>query len=259
MKKYILILLTLFVVTVGSLAETKKYDFNLTQNIKGKLILNFDKGRIDVEIDNERHLVSKYKCKNDDNCLEDFTGFSPYVKNVIFVDYNFDGYVDFGVLRGTGYMGVNEYRDYYFYNPNTKQYNIQIKIECNLDVYSKENKILKSWEKSSQSFGSKIYMVNKFGDIFLALSAIGKWSANEEEGMIYTYDSNAKVNANRAYYYDKPKGKKSKIYLVKGDHVKVLDLIKDNKKMWTKVAYKGKHKTYRGWVKFTDLTFKRLK
>ena len=264
MTRFAWMFLILVIVVVESSGDIKSYDFNLIDDVPSKVILDFDKQNLIVEQGKKKQLLAHFtqieeEDQEDERKLNDFTEFLPEIHNVIFVDYNFDGYIDIGVLMYTGYSGNNAYRDYYFYNPITKTYSLQIKQACNLEIYSKEDRVLIGWEKSGLSAYRNVYIINKYGDAFLALCGVGRWSKNEEEGMVYTYDSNVKVNVDRAYYYDEPEGKKSKIYVVKGDHVDVLDLLEEKEKIWIKVAYKAKRKTYKGWVKFTDLAFEKLK
>ncbi len=256
MKRHILPILA--GATVCAFANVKSYDFSLTESTPGKVVLDFDKQNLAVELKDNKQLLAHFT-DSDEADLNDFTEFMSTLQNVIFADYNFDGYTDIGVLMGTGYSGTNEYRDYYFYDPDTQKYILQIKNACNLEIFSKKHRMFLAWEKSGSSAYSETYMIDKHGNAFLVLSAVGTWSQNKKREMVYTYDANATVSVDRAYYYDVPGGRKSRVYVVKGDHVEVLDVLKEKGDVWVKVGYKTRRKIYKGWINSTNLRFEELR
>jgi len=242
----------------GQKENVLSYDFTLAEGMPGRVVMDIAQQKIVVEIDGGKNVLAQFTEESEDE-LRDFKTFLPSLHNIVFADYNFDGYTDIAILMEIGNSGVNEFRDYYFYDPVTQKYVLQIAKACNLEIVSKKSRMLEASMKSGLSYDKEIYMINKRGEAFLALRAVGKWPENEEGDMVFTYVSNVKVKVNRAYFYAKPGMKRSKVYVVKGDSVNVLDLMMHKGKMWVKVAYKGKSKTYSGWVKFTDLVFEKLK
>ncbi len=246
-------------------AAVKEYDFNLTEGMPAHIVMDFEKQNLRVTVATEQALFEHFEEPPEDlqeepRVLEDFTAFSSSLENVIFKDNNFDGYRDFGLLMGIGYSGENEYRDYYFYNPVTKQYRLEIKHACNLEIFSKRDRMLRTAERSGGTFYHDFYRIDTHGHAVLVVSGTGTWSKNEEEGMVYDYRSNVTVRVNRAFFYTHAGGKRTKVYVIKKDPVTVLDFAFDTKKrLWVKIAYKAKRKTYSGWVKSTDLHFNRLK
>jgi len=180
------------------------------------------------------------------------------LEDITFADLNFDGYTDIGVLVGIGYGGVNTCRDYFFYVPRTKQYIRQIDMACNLEIYSSKNRLLATAAKDGPSQESDIYKIDSMGKAHRIINSTGYWPQNEEGDMIYRYTSDARVKVPKAYFYAKPGRQRSNVYIIKGDKVSLLDLVKKRGEVWVKVAYKSTKKTYRQWVRFSDLSFRDL-
>ena len=256
----------LWVMVAGvCVANVKQYDFTLRQGVPAQVRLDFEKQNLSVTVGKRTILLEHFKMPREDSqvqerVLEDFSDAFPDIKTVIFNDYNFDGYNDIGILMGIGNSGENAYRDYYFYNPATKTYRLQIQHACNLDIFSKQESMLRSVERSGTSYYRSFYRIDAYGKALLVLQGVGEWSHNEEEGLVYTYRPSVTVGVKRAYFYAQPGKRRTKVYIVKKDRVTVLDVaLATNQSVWVKVAYRAKARTYRGWVKARELHLEQIK
>lgn len=82
-------------------------------------------------------------------------------KFIVNQDANFDGYNDIGVFSETGYGGVNNYYDYYIYNPKTGKYDKSTTLigvsNPNIDTVNKQ--IISSY-RSGPNWYQKTYKFN---------------------------------------------------------------------------------------------------
>ena len=255
MKRLGMVLVLSMMVQGGSwslFAPTARYSFELTPHKRGKVLMDFKQQKIVVDIQGRRTLLPE----TSDEFMDYRENFG--LEDVTFADLNFDGYTDIGVLVGIGYGGVNVCRDYFFYAPRTKRYVRQIDIACNLDIYSRKNRLLATMAKDGPSQESDIYWIDPMGAAHHIIKSTGHWPQNEEGDMIFRYTSDAHVKVPKTYFYAKPGGKRSKVYIIKGDRVSLLGLTVVQGETWVKVAYKSTKKTYRQWVRFSDLSFRDL-
>ena len=233
------------------------YDFHLTQGMSGKVIMDFDQQKIVTDIEGKRTVMAAFSDEDEDE-LTDFRNVVSSMENVVFGDINFDGYTDIGVLMSIGYGGVNTFRDYYLYHPRKGQYIKGIHRASNLKISSQKYRLLTALMKSGPSYDRDMYRVGDKGEVLKILSEEGHWS-EKKNGMIYAYTSKANVALQKVYFYTAPGIPKGKVYVIKNDRVAVEALSEHKGELWVKVAYKGKKKTYRGWVRWSDLRFGELK
>ncbi len=255
MKRLGIVLVLSMMVQGGSgslFAPTARYSFEPAPHKHGKVLMDFKHQKIVVDIQGRRAFLPK----TSDEFMDYRENFG--LEDVTFADLNFDGYADIGVLMGIGYGGVNVCRDYFFYAPQTKRYTRQIDIACNLEIYSSKSRLLATMAKDGPSQESDIYWIDPMGAAHHIIKSTGHWPQNEEGDMIFRYTSDARVKASKAYFYAKPGGKRSKVYIIKGDKVSLLNMALHQGETWVKVAYRSKKKTYRQWVRFSDLSFRDL-
>jgi hypothetical protein len=82
-------------------------------------------------------------------------------------DVNFDGYIDVGIFASTGYAGVNNYYDFYIYNPDTGSFekNLTLVGISNPQIDIAKRTIISSyrsgpqWYKKSYVLEGKTYIV----------------------------------------------------------------------------------------------------
>lgn len=228
------------------------YPFVLKRHTKGKVVTDFKQQKIVVTIKGRRMLLPG----TSDAFMDYREEFG--LESVTFADLNFDGYTDIGVLVGIGYGGVNEYRDYFFYVPGTKRYTRQITYASNLTVLDRKSRLLTTQARNGLNQGWDIYRIDSRGGAHRIISILGYWPDSGEGDMLYRYTSDARVKVPRAYFYAKPGHRRSRTYIIKGDKVSLLDLVIEGGKAWVKVAYKSTKKTYRQWMRFSDLSFRDL-
>lgn len=77
-------------------------------------------------------------------------------------DVNFDGYIDVGVFTMTGYAGVNNYYEFYIYNPETGSYELNSTLPTisNPSVDIAHRTVISSY-RSGPVWYSQSYVFNK--------------------------------------------------------------------------------------------------
>ncbi len=254
MKKLLIICLLINIVFADSF-EMNRLDgiaFNFTKNQKAHIWVK--RNEVFVVINKKLKIKLQNFPKLDDGMMEIL-----HADIFIFDDFNFDGYSDIAVLSGGGYAGVNIFRNYYFYNRKEKTYEILLWGISNLKI-DKKSKELYSVTKTSGNLFTYRYFKIKNGKPYLYLKEENNLNIGIE--LITEYNSRGKkiksyydpsytdIKTNKAYFYDKPNGKKLKSYLIKDDRVKILKIEED----WIKVEYKAKRKTFRKWIKLEEVT-----
>lgn len=83
-------------------------------------------------------------------------------KFLIDQDVNFDGYIDVGVFTMTGYAGVNNYYEFYIYNPETGSYELNSTLPTisNPSVDIAHRTVISSY-RSGPVWYSQSYVFNK--------------------------------------------------------------------------------------------------
>ena len=175
---------------------------------------------------------------------------------IVIDDYNFDGYNDIGIANAVGYGGVNIFRNYYFYEPKDKSFHNYLKDVGTLEI---EGKTLSSTVKSGPFYYQVQYEIidNKpykklekkllfdilgISDIVQQFDTKGKVIKNYFDPEYLT------ILSEKAYFYNKPKdSEKTKVYVIKGDKVKVIDT--EESYSWVKIEYKSKKRVYKKWIK----------
>ena len=193
---------------------------------------------------------------------EDFEGLKHLLnfmdeKDLITIgDYNFDGYNDIGIVHSVGYMGVNIFADYHFYDPKNRSYKRYLESVSNLKI---DGKSLLSRMRSGPYHYWSIYKIkNKkpykeaeaqiIGEIF---DAITKFNSQGKVVKSYYEPTHLTITAKRAYLYSQAdEDSKTKAYIIKGDKVKILDY--GSASAMVRVEYKGKKKRYERWIKLED-------
>jgi len=290
-----------------------QFAFDLTKEKHASLYADFDKQVFWVHLDGEKIPLTHV---NEE--VMDYTVVNESLKNVVFGDYNFDGYTDIAILAGVGYGGLNACRQYYFYDAKKNDFIPYSYLICNLES-NRISKLLHGSMKSSATYYHSYHMIGEDGmpyKIIDAESTIGEdkmlthyqvtelhtkkkyllYLAPKEKSLdisvlptmrlrvldVFTATSKeawvnilvrecpdikgwvpfsvlhfaaietkkiASVYTDKTYFYDKPYGKRSHIYIVEGDNVIVLKTEDE----WLKVVYKGKKKDFTGWVKREDI------
>ena len=66
---------------------------------------------------------------------------------------------------------------------------------------------------------------------------------------------NLEINSKKAYFFDENL-KKTRSYVINGDKVKVVNLIKENNLIYVNVEFQTKNKLTKGYIKLEDFLYK---
>jgi len=247
MKTLLLWMVCIHMLFTPSKSE-EAYVFNRGGELSEKLTLDWEHHKAIVTIDDKNTTL--------DNISKDcvFAWNEEGKVDVIFKDFNFDGYTDIAITFSLGDMGYNGCYDYYFYDLKDKKFHKSIAHISNLEIVKKEH-ILRAYWKDGLAYFYKYYQIDTEGKPFLFLRA--KNHISEKGLSSIVYESLAvKVKVKRTYFYDECDGDRLNRYLIKGDRVQVLDMESTiDGKYCIKVSYQGKKKIYRGLIKLSDLVF----
>ena len=168
-------------------------------------------------------------------------------------DLNFDGYKDIAISSGdVGYGGVNNYKDYFFYDPSQKLFYLAGKHINNLQL---QNKQLVSYTKDGPFLyesiydiqNKKLYKLSTSVDFGLLKQTTLFDTKGNQISKMFT-PSTLKITTQKAYFYKQAdESTKTKIYIIKNDTVKVLDY--DPFGGWIKIEYQSPKKTFVAWIK----------
>ena len=190
-------------------------------------------------------------------------------------DFNFDGALDVAILSGNGYGGVNLFYDVFLWN-KAKQNLQALKIPMSNPSLAVKRREVTSSERSGPKWYATTYRVSK-GTLYPAAEwqmvgtdgAFGFYTFKNPAGKVIGHkvvgdesstqaaekqaDATAKIAAEKATLYDQPKASaKTKMYVVKGDSVTLLDWRADEQgdfgAGWFLARYTGK-KTLEKWIK----------
>jgi len=244
-----------FMVAFHTQSMAIEYTFLLQKGVEVKIHANWDKNILEIQTKSKHIRLEKLP--------ESLATFAKDTqrewKLFTFEDINFDGYTDIGVMAGYGYGGVNIYRDYYMYLPKKEHYEKVFSYVEELIVHTKE-KLLESRMKSGMEFFFEYYRIDKEGKPYRIIKGNSFWLEDEESEMQNKYETKViHVAKDRSYFYNDMGIHKTKLYIVKGDSVTMQALEADEKGVyWVYVAYEGKDKIFRKWVKMSDLAFTEL-
>jgi|GEM_PF-4799359 len=172
-------------------------------------------------------------------------------------DFNFDGNADIALSSGSiGYGGVNDYKNYYFYNPRTHRFELAGKEINRLQIEGKE---LLSYTKDGpftyqERYGiaaGKLYKKSETLDVGFLTRTVRFNPEGKVRKTDFTPDT-LTITAPKAYFYTQPnEGSKTKGYVIKGDKVKVLDY--KPFEGWLFIAYKSSKKLFKRWIRQEDV------
>jgi hypothetical protein len=112
----VLVLSLLWVYTHRSVSKTEP---NQQQIVSSPI--TFTKSGYTLSIHKDGSVIQTISL--DQDAMQDFASVPEDVDMFITnLDVNFDGYTDIGVFTSTGYGGVNDYYDFYVYNPQAKKF-----------------------------------------------------------------------------------------------------------------------------------------
>lgn len=129
-----------------------------------------------------------------------------------------------------------------------------------VDGFNNLSELTKAFNSNRQymksfSFTDIDEMVNKFGgsDIGEYREIIGLLKCEGEYSLLSHLNEKLSISEggvvkNKSYLYNNPDGDKTKLYLIKGDVVSILDRRSSNNKDWYLINYKGK-KEINMWIK----------
>lgn len=188
-------------------------------------------------------------------------------------DFNFDGSNDVAILDGNGYGGVNLFYRLYLWNKASVSFQEFAEPISNPEI-DNSKKTVTSSQRSGPRWFSTEYRSDK-GKLYPAMEtemlSIGedtfdyatfKNAAGKVTGHKITGegdgDATATIQIDKAWLYDKPNaGSKTKMYVIKGDTVTLLDWkAKEADSFgddgWYLVRYKGR-KTIEKWLDSASL------
>lgn len=192
-------------------------------------------------------------------------------------DFNFDGYGDVAVLEGVGYGGVNLFYRLHLWNKAQSKFQ-EYKEPISNPTLTPETKTLSTAQRSGPRWYSTDYRFNKGkpymwsegamvgtdGDLYFvkiydsAGKVLKKVIADTQDSSDVTAKTPAairKITVDKAVLYDKPDAKtKTKMYLIKGDKVTLLDHREgDDGVEWFLVRFDGKKRVEK-WVEWSALS-----
>ncbi len=194
-------------------------------------------------------------------------------------DFNFDGSNDVAILEGNGYGGVNLFYRLYLWNKGSgsfKEFVDKTSEESGISnpEVDSAKRIVRTSARSGPRWFSTEYHSDK-GRLYPAVStemlsvgedafdyatfrnAAGKVTGHKITGE-GDGDATATIQIDKAWLYDKPNsGSKTKMYVIKGDTVTLLDWkAKEGSNFgedgWYLIRYKGK-KTIEKWLDSSSL------
>ncbi len=195
--------------------------------------------------------------------------------SILVDDFNFDGYVDFGVPTGTGYGGVNYFYDFYTFDHFSQTFKPMLNPDgnewCNPQLESKIKTIFTSCKSGPMWFGAnyRFYRAQPYlyqsGEMEF-LEGFGDDKNNDSLlWKVVTYNHKKQVLSSRCYEYETMQipvrripqakvflysqpleGAISKNYIVKNDLISILELRDTDSGQWLKIAY---HSRKLGWIK----------
>ncbi len=203
-----------FILIFSSFGFSFTQKFDVSKSIEATLQAT-DSGTFFVSVNGKKKKLSKMDVEN----------FKEFSKNALFLinDFNGDGYKDFAIPSRDAYPGVNSKKDYYLFDPKTKSFKLSGK---NIGYLKREGKNLIAYEKDGP-FIYEIYYTIKDGKLKKQKSVVdfGIVKRVKEAKRVYFLPEYLTIKSKRAYFYNTPDEKsKTKIYVIKGDRVKVLDI-----------------------------------
>ncbi|MBU0654589.1 MAG: hypothetical protein KJ914_05575 [Gammaproteobacteria bacterium] len=181
---------------------------------------------------------------------------------IIQADFNFDGMGDVGLLEGVGYGGVNMFYRLYLWDKTTSKFQDFAK-EISNPTLTTATKTLNSAQRSGPRWYTTDYrftngkpytwmetvVVSPEGDLYHA--KIYKPDGKLLKTLVAATEDPAEINEKtppairkilpaKAPLYDKPDAdSKTRMYVIKGDKVELLDYSGDTGEEWFRIRYKG--------------------
>jgi hypothetical protein len=149
---------------------------------------------------------------------------------------------------------VNSYKDYYLFRPESGRFVLAGK---GINYLQKKGKKLVSYTKDGV-FTYEEYYIIKAWRLYKIKSVVDfgivkKTLLYQGEMVKILFTPNyLYIKSSKAYFYDKPdKKSRSKVYIIRGDKVKILDI----KPLygWLKVEYPSKKKVFRKWIRLESV------
>ncbi len=230
-------------------------DFNITKSQKASI--DYDDTRygegFTVTIGQDR---IKLEMPEDFEGMGHILNFLDEKDLIIINDYNFDGYNDIGIVYNIGYMGVNIFADYHFYDPRSQTYKRYLESVSNLKIDTE--RLLSTMKSGPNNFWSEYKIKDKKpykeieGERITGIfTSISKFNSQGKIVKSYYEPTHLSVTAKRAYLYNETnEDTKTNAYILRGAKVKILN--HDKVFSMLNVEYKGEKKSYRQWMKIED-------
>lgn len=226
--------------------------------------LHFKAGQVSVEYANGKSAVLE--------AIEDFMNDEA---QIFINDFNFDGTSDIAVAVSYGYMGVNVFTNLYLYDTKSKTYKPSLKQISNPRPLLKTKELrtsmksgpwhyttlyryhqgkaykYRAWQEPPTEIG--LFQHEFFDPQGKLVKRLVINEADEKKDLSALQPATRKVTAKKAFLYDKAGAEApTKMYLVAGDEVALLEIKMVDYNHWYRVRYQGK-KTINKWLSHTSL------